>query len=157
MVVYFSKQDVKFFYIFVSVAPLQSLVRNPVLPCTSVIGTSQLHTLTLQPSLCSRKAMIKPNTPFISQSQPSTLLQNVQQFSVTSKNMAGQGHDHSRLWTIERGVALGLLGLVPVAFIFPSTFMDNILAITIVMHNHWYVQVYTVYEILFTISVWLNC
>lgn len=120
------------------VSSLQSFKRSSTfLPCSSVVGSSQFHTLISQPLPCSMKAMAAQNSPFITQSHPGMLQQNIKQFSPSPKNMASQGHDHSRLWTIERAVALGLLGLVPTAFLFPSPILDNILAIVVVMHNHW--------------------
>lgn len=45
--------------------------------------------------------------------------------------------DHTRLWTIERGLALSLVPLVPAAFIFPSPAMDYLLAISFTLHAHW--------------------
>ncbi|XP_046401816.1 succinate dehydrogenase [ubiquinone] cytochrome b small subunit, mitochondrial [Ischnura elegans] len=58
-------------------------------------------------------------------------------FSVSPKRLASEAGDYSKLWTVERAVAIGLLGLVPAAFVFPSPPMDYILALTMVMHSHW--------------------
>ena len=87
--------------------------------------------------MLAQKSVIEQNAPCIAPNVSGILLQNVKHFSVSSKNMAGQGHDHSKLWTFERGVAVGLLGLVPAAFLFPNPLFDYILAVTVVMHNHW--------------------
>jgi succinate dehydrogenase (ubiquinone) membrane anchor subunit len=65
------------------------------------------------------------------------MAQNVKQFSLSAKQMAGQGHDHTKLWTAEKALSAGLLGIIPAAFLVPSQFMDYLLAVAIVMHNHW--------------------
>jgi succinate dehydrogenase (ubiquinone) membrane anchor subunit len=51
--------------------------------------------------------------------------------------MAAHGHDHAKLWTAEKVLSAGLLGIIPTAFLIPSQFMDYLLAVSIVMHNHW--------------------
>ena len=51
--------------------------------------------------------------------------------------MAAHGHDHTKLWTAEKVLSAGLLGIIPTAFLIPSQFMDYLLAISVVMHNHW--------------------
>jgi succinate dehydrogenase (ubiquinone) membrane anchor subunit len=71
------------------------------------------------------------------QPQPGVIVQNAKQFSVSAKQMTGHGHDHTKLWTAEKALSVGLLGIVPAAFLIPSQFMDYLLAITVVMHNHW--------------------
>jgi len=53
------------------------------------------------------------------------------------RQSAAQGGSHVTLWTIERGLSVGLLALIPVAFIFPSPATDALLAVSIVMHQHW--------------------
>lgn len=63
------------------------------------------------------------------------MMQNAKQLSLSAKQMAQ--HDHTKLWTAEKAVSASLLGIVPAAFLVPSQFMDYLLAITIVMHNHW--------------------
>jgi succinate dehydrogenase (ubiquinone) membrane anchor subunit len=65
------------------------------------------------------------------------MAQNVKQFSLSAKQMAGQGHDHTKLWTAEKALSASLLGIIPAAFLVPSQFMDYLLAVAIVMHNHW--------------------
>jgi len=47
------------------------------------------------------------------------------------------GGDHVKLWTAERLLSVGLLGLIPAAFISPSPIMDYLLAVSLVMHSHW--------------------
>lgn len=45
--------------------------------------------------------------------------------------------DHTKLWTIERGLSLALVPLVPAAFMFPSAAMDYLLAFSFTLHAHW--------------------
>lgn len=53
--------------------------------------------------------------------------------------MAAAGGNHTTLWTIERAVSLGLLAVIPAAFIAPSQVLDSLLAVSVVLHQHWYV------------------
>lgn len=60
---------------------------------------------------------------------------------VFSESVAtSHGHNHSGIWKAERMLSLSLLGVVPVAFIFPSQIMDSLLVLSVVMHNHWGVE-----------------
>lgn len=123
-----------------SVCPLQSLAKGHLLKCSTIAGSSQFyHTCTLQPLLSPQEKMAKQNdlcvTPLLSQS--GVILQNVKQFSLSAKQMAAHGHDHAKLWTAEKVLSAGLLGIIPAAFLIPSQFMDYLLAVSIVMHNHW--------------------
>jgi succinate dehydrogenase (ubiquinone) membrane anchor subunit len=65
------------------------------------------------------------------------MVQNARQFSLSAKQMAHHGHDHSKLWTAEKALSACLMGIVPAAFLVPSQFMDYLLAIAVVMHSHW--------------------
>ncbi|KAK4009887.1 succinate dehydrogenase [ubiquinone] cytochrome b small subunit A, mitochondrial-like [Daphnia magna] len=66
----------------------------------------------------------------------------VKKFTVNHKALAEtssckSADDHTRLWTIERSLALSLVPLVPSAFMFPSAAMDYLLAISFTLHAHW--------------------
>ncbi|XP_059477226.1 succinate dehydrogenase [ubiquinone] cytochrome b small subunit, mitochondrial [Neocloeon triangulifer] len=50
------------------------------------------------------------------------------------------GGDHVALWTAERVLSVGLLGIIPAAFIVPSATMDYLLAVSLVMHSHWGIE-----------------
>lgn len=45
--------------------------------------------------------------------------------------------DHSLLWTAEKGLSAALLGVIPAAFLFPSSLLDNLLVVAVVAHQHW--------------------
>ncbi|XP_037072927.1 succinate dehydrogenase [ubiquinone] cytochrome b small subunit, mitochondrial-like isoform X2 [Pollicipes pollicipes] len=45
--------------------------------------------------------------------------------------------DHVKHWNAERLLSVGLLGVVPAAFIFPSPALDYALALSVVVHSHW--------------------
>lgn len=51
--------------------------------------------------------------------------------------MAAEGSNHTGLWTIERLVSVGLLAVIPAAFLAPSQVLDALLAISVVIHTHW--------------------
>ena len=69
-------------------------------------------------------------------------LSPVKNFTVGPKALAETAsckstEDHTKLWTIERGLALALVPLVPAAFIFPTAAMDYMLAFSFTLHAHW--------------------
>lgn len=51
-------------------------------------------------------------------------------------------HDHSFMWTVEKGVSASLLLVVPLGLAFPNMLFDNIMAILIAAHSHWYLLEY---------------
>lgn len=52
--------------------------------------------------------------------------------------MSAEGGSHTALWTIERGVSAALLAVIPAAFLMPSQTLDALLAVSLVLHTHWY-------------------
>ena len=76
-------------------------------------------------------------------SDRAALFRDARSFSLTAKALTGPeqscqvASDHTRLWTLERGVSLALAGIIPAAFIFPSPIMDNLLAFSVTLHAHW--------------------
>uniref|UniRef100_A0A1B6D8P8 Succinate dehydrogenase [ubiquinone] cytochrome b small subunit n=1 Tax=Clastoptera arizonana TaxID=38151 RepID=A0A1B6D8P8_9HEMI len=63
----------------------------------------------------------------------------VKQFSTTSICKASHG-DHSKVWTAERFLAGGLLGIIPAALLVPSQPLDILMALSVVMHMHWGIE-----------------
>lgn len=57
--------------------------------------------------------------------------------AVSAPRMAAEGSNHTGLWTIERLVSVGLLAVIPAAFLAPSQVLDALLAISVVIHTHW--------------------
>jgi len=57
--------------------------------------------------------------------------------STTPVKNSSAGGSHAALWTIERGVSLGLLAVIPGAFLFPCQALDALMAVSVVMHQHW--------------------
>lgn len=47
------------------------------------------------------------------------------------------GASHVTLWNAERALSLALLGVIPVGLMFPSQVGDTLMAVSIVMHQHW--------------------
>lgn len=47
-------------------------------------------------------------------------------------------HDHSFLWTVEKGVSASLLFVVPLGLLYPNFVLDNVMAVLIAAHSHWY-------------------
>lgn len=73
------------------------------------------------------------------QQKPLNLSEHVKTLhtSNVNKSDAGHGSNHTKLWTIERLLSAGMLGIIPTALIFPSTAMDVLLATSLVLHTHW--------------------
>ncbi|KAK3930083.1 Succinate dehydrogenase [ubiquinone] cytochrome b small subunit, mitochondrial [Frankliniella fusca] len=68
-------------------------------------------------------------------------INKVQLFSLSPKSYsAGAGHNHSKLWTLERALSAALILVVPAALVAPSKALDTLLAVTLVMHSHWGVE-----------------
>ncbi|XP_056633028.1 succinate dehydrogenase [ubiquinone] cytochrome b small subunit, mitochondrial [Diorhabda carinulata] len=63
----------------------------------------------------------------------SKLLLKVREF-VPKRNMSA---DHSKLWPIERALSIALIGITPWAILSPSRGLDDVLAISTVIHFHW--------------------
>ncbi|XP_022904453.2 succinate dehydrogenase [ubiquinone] cytochrome b small subunit, mitochondrial isoform X1 [Onthophagus taurus] len=88
------------------------------------------------------------NAPFIRHSANVSMFQNQGTYlgltglnqiqPKIQQNQVRQAHmDHGLLWTVERAWAVGLLVIVPLTIITQSTIMDDIFAITTIIHNHW--------------------
>lgn len=60
----------------------------------------------------------------------------VRQFAVSPVRNSSGG-SHVTLWNAERALSLALLGVVPVGLMFPSQVGDTLMAVSIVMHQHW--------------------
>ncbi|CRK88341.1 CLUMA_CG002119, isoform A [Clunio marinus] len=73
------------------------------------------------------------HNPLLCSSSP---VNNVRPISVSPTRQSATGN-HVTLWQAERLLSLGMLGIVPVALVFPSQGADYLLAISIVMHSHW--------------------
>jgi hypothetical protein len=50
---------------------------------------------------------------------------------------AGAHGDHTKLWTLEKGVAAGILVALPLGIMYPNILFDLIMAVGVVMHTHW--------------------
>jgi len=66
---------------------------------------------------------------------------NQQQQSLTDLISKRHSSNHSGLWSLERMVSAGLIGVIPIAFIAPSLpGVDYALALALVSHVHWGVE-----------------
>ncbi|CAD7084273.1 unnamed protein product [Hermetia illucens] len=61
---------------------------------------------------------------------------NIRTISTTAP-VRSSGGSHSGLWTAERALSVGLIGVIPAALAFPSQGLDALMAVSIVMHQHW--------------------
>jgi len=56
--------------------------------------------------------------------------------ALTAPRLSAHGN-HTTLWNVERALSLGLLGLIPAALVMPCGLFDNLLAVSLVAHQHW--------------------
>lgn len=45
--------------------------------------------------------------------------------------------NHGQVWAAEKVLSAALLGIIPLAAAFPSPMMNNLLALSVVVHMHW--------------------
>lgn len=50
---------------------------------------------------------------------------------------SAEGGSHVTLWTAERALSVALLGVLPLAFISSNQITDGLVAVSIVIHQHW--------------------
>uniref|UniRef100_A0A182WW66 Succinate dehydrogenase [ubiquinone] cytochrome b small subunit n=1 Tax=Anopheles quadriannulatus TaxID=34691 RepID=A0A182WW66_ANOQN len=60
----------------------------------------------------------------------------VRHFAV-SPVRCSSGGSHVTLWNAERALSVALLGVIPVGLMFPSQVGDTLIAVSVVMHQHW--------------------
>lgn len=63
-------------------------------------------------------------------------------FFSTSHNAsaAHAEHSHSFIWTVERFMSAGLIGLLPLSLAFPNPGLDYALALALTAHVHWGIE-----------------
>jgi len=113
--------NVDHYFIFAVASANRLLVSNPQLSCLAAVSV--------------RRDVKKENNMIVG----STLLSAgcIKPFSVSSKVLAQAGSDYSKLWTVERALAVAMVPLVPAAFYIASPAMDYLLAFTFTLHAHW--------------------
>jgi len=53
---------------------------------------------------------------------------------------ASSSGDHVKLWTAERFLSAALLGIIPVAVVFPTPAVETLLALSLTVHSHWGIE-----------------
>jgi len=62
-------------------------------------------------------------------------------FSTSQKVLTAHSeHNHSHIWTAERFLSAGLVGLLPLSLAFPNPALDYALALALTAHVHWGVE-----------------
>ncbi|KAM7359761.1 succinate dehydrogenase [ubiquinone] cytochrome b small subunit, mitochondrial-like [Cochliomyia hominivorax] len=76
--------------------------------------------------------------------KPLSLVKNAapvsRNIALSAPRLSAEGGNHTALWTIERGVSVALLAVIPAAFLLPSQTMDALLAVSLVLHTHWGIE-----------------
>ncbi|XP_035216040.1 succinate dehydrogenase [ubiquinone] cytochrome b small subunit, mitochondrial-like [Stegodyphus dumicola] len=76
---------------------------------------------------------------------------NIVPYSVLSSNLlakvqintaasAHSDHNHSKIWTAERFLSAGLVGLLPLSLAYPAPALDYALAVALTAHVHWGIE-----------------
>lgn len=113
-------------------------LRTPA--CTSRVFTQQVMKLATQPALTQRSvASTLPVRSMTLKEATTTPIYNAVRAFRTSlvRRSAEKGHDHSKMWVIEKAVGAALIPFVPLALIMPNKLFDSILAILITAHSFW--------------------
>ncbi|KAJ8714242.1 hypothetical protein PYW08_007862 [Mythimna loreyi] len=106
--------------------------------CKNLTWTQQMRKLTTQTSLQRPVASLLPaSTQLFKELTTSTPIINSVRSLRTTPVMSGTPHDHSKLWVIEKGVAVALVPLVPLGLLLPNKLFDAALAILITAHSFW--------------------
>ena len=62
------------------------------------------------------------------------------QTTITRCMSAAAEHNHARLWTAERYLSIGLIAVIPAAFLVANPALDYLLALSLVTHIHWGIE-----------------
>ncbi|XP_063538882.1 succinate dehydrogenase [ubiquinone] cytochrome b small subunit, mitochondrial [Cydia strobilella] len=107
--------------------------------CTSRIFSQQVMRLATQPAFAQRAAAasVPLKSLALNQRNSTPILNAVRSFRTTAPALAEHGHDHSKLWVIERAVTAAMVPLIPLALLMPNKVFDSLLAILITAHSFW--------------------
>jgi len=53
---------------------------------------------------------------------------------------ASSGGNHVKLWTAERALSVVLLGVMPLAAVYPTPLVETALALSLTLHSHWGIE-----------------
>ncbi|KAF0308354.1 Succinate dehydrogenase [ubiquinone] cytochrome b small subunit, mitochondrial [Amphibalanus amphitrite] len=80
---------------------------------------------------CLQRSVVQVTAPWLSARAAAPL-------SVSRPALSSQlAEDHVKHWNAERLLTVGLLGVLPVAFTFPSPALDYAVALSVAVHSHW--------------------
>lgn len=68
-----------------------------------------------------------------------SILLHSQSHKLLSRSMSAD-HSHSRIWTMERFLSAGLIGLLPLSLVYPNPAFDYALALALTIHVHWGIE-----------------
>ncbi|XP_044729997.1 succinate dehydrogenase [ubiquinone] cytochrome b small subunit, mitochondrial [Chrysoperla carnea] len=116
----------------VRATPVRYLATN-----ASVLGAKSLRcsSNTLIQNVNKSKIMFVNTSKSLLTPKNSQIITSIRNIQLSPKRMSAM--DHSKLWTIERLLAVGLLVTLPIAIAVPNPVLDTIAAISIVMHQYW--------------------
>ncbi|XP_075982688.1 succinate dehydrogenase, subunit D isoform X1 [Anticarsia gemmatalis] len=117
---------------------LSMFLRTPV--CTSSVFRQQVMRLATQPALLKRPIASATPLRLLAAQQPKTtpILNAVRSFRTSIVRLSQEkGHDHSKLWIVEKAVAAIMIPLMPIALLMPNKLFDSVLAILISAHTFW--------------------
>ncbi|GAB0092320.1 Succinate dehydrogenase [Sergentomyia squamirostris] len=104
---------------------------RPFLASVSRLGAPATLNAYSQLATTSRRSVLSTVKPIIFNAP-------VKQVTTSPARLSGAAgsHHHDKLWLFEKILSVGLLGLIPVAFINPSPAGDTILATVMVVHTY---------------------
>uniref|UniRef100_A0A1Q3FG07 Succinate dehydrogenase [ubiquinone] cytochrome b small subunit n=2 Tax=Culex tarsalis TaxID=7177 RepID=A0A1Q3FG07_CULTA len=110
---------------------LRASCRNSAPIFASLLNSSARTAAPSGIASASRALLAKPTSPV------SAATTSLRYFALSSARRSAATGSHVTLWNAERALSVGLLGVIPVGIMFPSQVGDALIAVSVVMHQHW--------------------
>lgn len=109
---------------------LRASCRNSAPVFVSILNGGQVPAVSRSLTSASKSLLLPKPAPSLS-------VAALRQFSASPIRRSAATGNHVTLWNAERALSVGLLGILPVGLMFPSQAGDALIAVSIVMHQHW--------------------
>lgn len=108
--------------------------------CTNRIFSQQVMKLATQSSLAQRSvaSSLPIRSLAIKEIKTTPIFNSVRSLRTTNVRLSSEkGHDHSKLWVVEKLTSAALVPIIPLALLVPNKILDSVVAILITAHSFW--------------------
>lgn len=108
--------------------------------CTNVAFSQQIMKMATQPSLAHRAiaTTLPARLMTIQKAKSTPIINSVRSFRTSCVRLSAEkGHDHSKLWLVEKATSALLIPLIPLGLLMPNKIIDATLAVLISAHTFW--------------------